>query len=198
MPTGRSSYSDLAPFYEDAEDLLGVSGQASDRERSSGNPFEAPRSAPYAMPPLRTSGLGALFADAARAEGYHPFPLPAAILTTPWRGRHACTYCSFCSRFGCHVDAKASIQNTVLGEALASGRLRIVTGARVLSIETDESGAAIGARYVTKSGERFQEAGTTVVATYAFENSRLLLLSKDRAPWPRPRQRDRAGRPATT
>lgn len=174
------SYADLAPFYEEAEGLLGVSGQAHDAARSLGNPFEAPRSAPYAMPPLRTSGLGGLFADAARAEGYHPFALPAAILTQSWRGRHACTYCSFCSRFGCHVDAKASIQNTVLSEALATGRLRIVTGARVLSIETDESGAAVGARYLHEGSERLQEAGTTIVATYAFENSRLLLLSKDK------------------
>ena len=136
------SYADLAPFYDEAEDLLGVSGQVHDAVHGIGNPFEAPRAAPYAMPPLRASGLGARFADAARAEGYHPFPLPAAILTEAWRGRHACTYCSYCSRFGCHVDAKASIQNTVLSEALATGRLRIVTGARVLSIETDESGAA--------------------------------------------------------
>ena len=130
------------------------------------------------MPALRTSGLGALFAEAARAEGYHPFPLPAAIATTPWRGRHACTYCSFCSRFGCHVDAKASAQNTVLAEALDSGRLTVVTGARVLSIVTDESGRAVGARYRDADGElHVQGGGTVVLATYAFENSRMLLLS---------------------
>ena len=38
----------------------------------------------------------------------------------------------------------------------------------------------VGARYLIDGSERFQEAGTTVVATYAFENSRLLLLSKDK------------------
>ncbi|SEQ21352.1 gluconate 2-dehydrogenase alpha chain [Faunimonas pinastri] len=178
------SYRDLEPFYEEAERLLGVSGHAGNRRdpaRSRGNPFEAPRSAPYDMPALRTSGLGQLFADAARAEGYHPFPLPAAILTAPYQGRHACTYCSFCSRFGCHVDAKASAQNTVLPAALASGRLTIVTGARVLNIVTDESGRAVGARYRTPDGEtHFQGGGSVVVATYAFENSRLLLLSTDK------------------
>jgi gluconate 2-dehydrogenase alpha chain len=177
------AYADLAPFYDRAEELLGVSGQAGNLthpERSAGNPFEAPRSGPYSMPPLRMSGLGELFAEAARGEGYHPFPLPAAILTTPWRGRHACTYCSFCSRFGCHVDAKASAQNTVLHEALATGRLRIITGARVLEVVTDGSGAAAGVRYSTEGRERRLEAGTVVLACYAFENSRLLLLSKDR------------------
>jgi gluconate 2-dehydrogenase alpha chain len=177
------AYGDLAPFYDRAEALLGVSGQAGNRadpDRSAGNPFEAPRSAPYAMPPLRASGLGALFAEAARREGYHPFSLPAAILTTPWQGHHACTYCSFCSRFGCHVDAKASAQNRVLPEALATGRLRVITGARVLDVLTGGDGAAAGVRYLAKGEERRQESGVVVLACYAFENSRLLLLSKDR------------------
>ncbi len=178
------SYGDLEPFYEEAEDLLGVSGHAGNREhpeRSRGNPFEAPRSNPYPMPALRTSGLGQLFADSARAEGYHPFPLPAAIATTAWKGRHACTYCSFCSRFGCHVDAKASAQNTVLPAALESGRLHILTSARAMEIVTDESGRAVGIRYLDEDGQtQFQPGGTVIVAAYAFENSRLLLLSRDK------------------
>ncbi|SMF34663.1 gluconate 2-dehydrogenase alpha chain [Xaviernesmea oryzae] len=178
------SYAELEPFYEEAEDLLGVSGHAGNREnpdRSRGNPFEAPRANPYKMPALRTSGLGQLFADSAKAQGYHPFPLPAAIATTAWNGRHACTYCSFCSRFGCHVDAKASAQNTVLPEALESGRLHIVSGARAMEIVTDESGRAVGVNYLGLDGEtRFQAGGTVVVAAYAFENSRLLLLSRSR------------------
>ncbi|WP_138468744.1 GMC family oxidoreductase [Poseidonocella sp. HB161398] len=176
------SYRDLEPFYDEAEALLGVSGHAGGpREdgRSRGNPFEAPRKTPYEMPALRRSGLGARFAEAAEGLGYHPFALPAAILTAPWKGRHACTYCSFCSRFGCHVDAKASAQNTVLPEALASGLLTIVTGARVTEIVT-EAGRATGARYRTKDGaEHVQTGRQVIVATYAFENTRLLLLSRD-------------------
>jgi gluconate 2-dehydrogenase alpha chain len=176
------SYTELEPYYEEAESLLGVSGHGGNREnpaRSRGNPFEAPRRAPYPMPALRTSGLGDLFAQSARAQGYHPFPLPAAIATTAWKGRHACTYCSFCSRFGCHVDAKASAQNTVLPEAMASGRLHIVTGARATEIVTDKSGRAVGVNYLNQEGQSlFQAGGTIVVAAYAFENTRLLLLSK--------------------
>lgn len=178
------SYADLEPFYREAEFLLGVSGQACNiggRKGMSGNPFEGPRSSPYPMPPLRTSGLGRLFAEAAGAEGYNPFPLPAAILTEPWNGRHACTYCSHCSRFGCHVDAKASAQNTILTEVMASGHARILTDARVLEILTDEAGRAIGVRYRRSDGsETRQLAGVVVIAAYAFENTRLLLLSATR------------------
>ncbi|QQA41966.1 GMC family oxidoreductase [Pelagovum pacificum] len=176
------SYADLAPYYDAAEDLLGVSGHAGgsrDAGRNRGNPFEGPRSKPYDMPALRRSGLGAKFAEAAEGLGYHPFPLPAAILTAPYKGRHACTYCSFCSRFGCHVDAKASAQNTVLPEAMASGLLTIVTGARVTEIVT-ENGRAIGARYLDARGQDHIQRGQQVIlATYAFENVRLLLLSRD-------------------
>jgi gluconate 2-dehydrogenase alpha chain len=169
------TYADLAPFYDEAESLLGVSGQ------DNGNPFEAPRYGAYAMPPLRSSGLGQLFAGAARAEGYQPFALPAAIATAPYRGRSACTYCSFCSRFGCHVDAKASAQNTVLPEALATGRLRIIAGARVEQLLTDESGHAVAVRYRDAGGDSVtQEGGTIVLATNTFENTRLLLLNTDR------------------
>lgn len=180
------SYQDLEPYYEEVEELLGVSGHAGGPlalgytpKRDRGNPFEAPRRTPYAMPSLRRSGLGAKFAQAAEDLGYHPFALPAAILTAPYKGRHACTYCSFCSRFGCHVDAKGSAQNTVLPEALATGKLTILTGARVLNIVT-ENGVAVGARYRLADGREFiQKAAKVIVATYAFENTRLLLLSKD-------------------
>jgi gluconate 2-dehydrogenase alpha chain len=46
------SYADLAPYYDEAEDLLGVSGQAwnADSAVPAGNPFEAPRARGYAMP----------------------------------------------------------------------------------------------------------------------------------------------------
>jgi gluconate 2-dehydrogenase alpha chain len=176
------TYDDLEPFYYHAENLLGVSGIAFDplcTERINGNPFEATRSAPYPMPPLRTSGLGRLFADAARNEGYHPYPLPAAIASVPWNGRHACTYCSFCSRFGCHVDAKASAQNTVLPAILESERARLVTNARVTEIVTDDGGRAVGVNYRDRDGAViFQGGGTVVIATYAFENTRLLMLSR--------------------
>lgn len=187
------SYDDLSPFYDEAEALLGVSGDAGGPGR--GNPFEAPRRRPYAMPALRRSGLGAKFAEAAERLGYHPFALPAAILTAPHKGRHACTYCSFCSRFGCHVDAKASAQNTVLPGALATGRLTILTGARVTEIVT-EGGRAVGARYLRGDGVvHVQRARHVFLSTYAFENTRLLLLSRDDAhPGGLGNNRDQVGR----
>ncbi|QHC35608.1 hypothetical protein FMA36_09045 [Komagataeibacter xylinus] len=168
------SYRDLEPHYDVVESLLGVAGP-----QENDNPFAAPGRRPYDMPPLRTSGLGKLFARSAKGLGYHPFALPAAIATQDRPGRGACTYCSFCSRFGCHVEAKASVQNTLLRESMETGRLRIMTDTRVRAIQTDDSGRAVGVRYVGREGDaQFLEAGTVVLAAYTFENVRLMLNSR--------------------
>jgi gluconate 2-dehydrogenase alpha chain len=166
-------YEALEPWYDLAERVLGVSG-------GPGNPFDGKRANPYPMPPLRRSGLGALFAGAAGDLGLHPFALPAAIATVPWRGRHACTYCSFCSRFGCHVEAKASVQNALLPLALATGRVQLACGAEVLRILTDDVGRAIGVelRDVATGRTRQLRAGTVILAAYALESVRLLHLSR--------------------
>jgi len=175
------SYDDLEPFYDWAEELVGVSGHAGNvrgQVRAGGNPFEGPRQRSYPLPPLRTSGLGRLFRDAALGAGYHPFPVPAAILSEPYAGRRACTYCSFCNRLACHVGAKGGTLDTVVPLAAATGRLDIRTGCRALRIVTDERGVASGIEYAGPDGVHFQPAGAVVLATYSYENIRLLLLSR--------------------
>jgi len=132
------------------------------------------------MPPLRTSGLGQLFCDAALRAGYHPYPMPATILSEPYDGREACTYCSFCNRMPCHVNAKGSTLVTVLPMALATGRIEIRTGCRAVRVVTDERGAATGVEYAGPDGVHVQPAATVILATYSYENVRLLLLSPSR------------------
>ncbi len=175
------SYDDLEPYYDMLEQLLGVSGLAGNlrgRPQAGGNPFEGPRQRPYPLPPLRTSGLGMLFHEAAANAGYHPFPIPAAILSEPYDGRMACTYCSFCTRQGCHVGAKGNTLVTVLPRALATGHLEVRTGCRVLRVTMDERGEATGVEYLGPDGIGFQPARVVILASYTFENVRLLLLSR--------------------
>jgi gluconate 2-dehydrogenase alpha chain len=147
------TYDDLEPYYDLAEELLGVSGQAGNVGGTlvpGGNPFEGSRRRPYPLAPLRGSGFGDLFAGAAAAAGYHPFHIPSAILSAPYRGRSACTYCSFCSRQGCHVAAKGSTFHTVLPLALATRRLEIRANCRAsASLPT-----TAGRRRVSSIGRR--------------------------------------------
>jgi gluconate 2-dehydrogenase alpha chain len=59
--------------------------------------------------------------------------------------------------------------------------LRIIAGARVEQLLTDESGHAVAVRYRDAGGDSVtQEGGTIVLATNTFENTRLLLLNTDR------------------
>src|SRR6478736_7342195 len=93
------SYADLEPYYDRAEYELGISGKAGNlqgRKIDGGNVFEAPRRREYPLPALQVDQSGANMEEAARKLGYHPFSTPRAILSEPYNGRPACTYCGFC------------------------------------------------------------------------------------------------------
>ncbi len=176
------SYADLEPYYERAEYELGVSGKAGNlqgKKIEGGNVFEAPRKRDYPMPPLFVDQAGQLFEEGARKLGLHPFASPRAILSEPYKGRPACTYCSFCQAFGCFIGAKSSILVTKIPEAEASGNFRLITGAMVHKVNTDTDGKATGVSYWGPDGsENNVEADIVVLGGFIYDNVRLLLLSK--------------------
>lgn len=177
-------YEELEPYYDQVEYALGVSGQAGNvngRLDRRGNTFEGPRSREFPMPPLRASGFTELMSGAARSLGWQPFPGPAAINSQVYEDRPACLYHGFCSRGGCHVEAKNSTAVTTIPKALESGRLKVVTRARVTRIVVNDEGRATGVAYVRGATEYFQPADAVVLGTYTYENSRVLLLSKSPA-----------------
>ncbi|MBW3634438.1 MAG: GMC family oxidoreductase [Chloroflexi bacterium] len=177
------TYEDLEPYYTKAEYALGVSGGAYrvngklvDTEH--GNALEADRSAPFPMPPLRSFGWGERFKDASRRLGLHPFNVPAGVNSIPYDGRPACTYCGFCSGYGCYNDAKASTLVTTIPKAVETGRLDIRPFSRVVRVNTDASGKAKSVDYIGPAGtlERI-EARAFLLSAYTTENIRLLFLS---------------------
>lgn len=176
------TYTDLEPFYDRAEYELGVSGKAGNlqgRTIDGGNPFEAPRRREYPLPPLFVDQAGALFDAAARTLGHHPFSTPRAILSRPYRGRPACTYCGFCQAFGCHIGAKSSILVTMLPEADRTGNFKLLTGAMCYRVNSDSGGRATGVAYYGPDGsDNTIEADLVILAPFIYDNVRLLLLSK--------------------
>ena len=176
------TYADLEPFYDRAEYELGVSGKAGNlqgRTIEGGNPFEAPRRREYPLPPLFVDQAGALFEAGARKLGHHPFSTPRAILSRPYQGRPACTYCGFCQAFGCHVGAKSSILVTKLPEADRTGNFRVITGAMCYRVNSDNSGRVTGVAYYGPDGsDNTIEADLVILAPFIYDNVRLLLLSK--------------------
>jgi gluconate 2-dehydrogenase alpha chain len=182
-------YDELAPFYDRVEHDIGVAGDAS------GDPFGGPRSRGYPMAPLRRTGWTALMDRAARERSWHPYPAPAAINAEPFNGNPACTYCGFCTASGFHRDAKGTADVTSIPRALATGRLRIVTDARVLRVETGADGRATGVTYVRDGERRTLAARAVLIGTFTYENTRLLLLSRsDAHPRGLGNARDQVGR----
>ena len=178
---------ELEPYYEKVEYEIGVSGKAGNlggKLDPGGNIFEGPRKREYPMPPLRGTGFVDLMTASARGLGWHPFPGPAAINSQMYQGRPACAYHGFCNRGGCHVDAKSSTAVTTIPKAVETGRLKVVTRAHVTTLEADGEGRVSGVNYLVDGTEYFQPAKVVLLASYVYENVRLLLLSKSK-PYPK-------------
>jgi len=183
------SYDDLEPHYTRTEMLLGISGKAGNllgKQIEGGNIFEGWRSAEYPTPPTKIPYVAALFRDAAKSLGYHPYPIPAATTSVGFTNpdgvsRPGCTYCGFCSLFVCMIGAKAQPTNTLLPVIQKRKNVSIRTGARVRRINRagiNGSGNVTGVTYMDSSGEEhFQPAALTILASWTLNNTRLLLLS---------------------
>ncbi|GIP40855.1 hypothetical protein J31TS4_41350 [Paenibacillus sp. J31TS4] len=125
-----------------------------------------------------------LFEDAAKKLGYHPYMMPSANLSDQYTNpdgisRAACQYCGYCERFGCEYGAKADPVVTVLPVAEKTGNLDLRVNANVTGIRHDGK-KATGVVYVdTITGEEFEQpADIVVLASFVFNNVRLLLTSK--------------------
>jgi gluconate 2-dehydrogenase alpha chain len=175
---------ELEPYYDKVEYEIGVSGQAGNikgKIDSRGNTFEGPRAREYPMPPLRGTSFTEMMADAARKLGWRPFPGPAAIASRAYQGRTGCAYHGYCSRGGCHINAKGSTAVTSIPKAQATKHLSVVSEAHVTTIEVGANGRVSGVNYIKGGTEYFQPAKVVLVASYVYENVRLLLLSKSKA-----------------
>jgi choline dehydrogenase-like flavoprotein len=166
-------YDELEAYYTQAEWDCGISGDAG------GNPYEGARSAPYPLPPLDAHPLTAFLEQACRRLGWHPFPTPRAIVSRPYQGRPACSYCGFCAGFGCRTGAKSSVQETYVARALATGNCELRPGAMVREVTVGRNGEASGCLYLDEDcGEHAVRARIVSVCCSAVESARLLLLSK--------------------
>jgi gluconate 2-dehydrogenase alpha chain len=177
-------YEELEPYYDKIEYTVGISGQAGNvqgKKNTAGNIFEGERKREYPMKPLRSSPFTDLMGNAAQSLGWNPFQGPAAITTELFDGRPPCQYHGFCNKGGCHVKAKSSTAFTVIPKAVETGNLEVVTFARVTRIVTDDSGRVTGVDYIKGSETFFQPADVVLLASYAYENVRLLQLSPSRA-----------------
>ncbi len=181
-------YAQLEPYYDRFEYVAATSGKAGNLRgavQAGGNPFEAPRAREYPLPPLKGVLSAQMFGEAAAANGYHPFPRPAAnasrAYTNPDGARFgACQYCGFCQRFGCEANAKASPHITVVPAALRQPTFELRTNAWVTRVLHDKAAKrATGVLYTNLlTGEELEQpAAMVLLCTFTLNNVHLMLLS---------------------
>lgn len=182
VPKGSSladwpiGYADLAPYYERAEHEIGIAGDSQAAAQV------WPRNTHYPMPAVPLTRRGHVLRAAAERLGWSNFTPPLAINTQPYLGRPACTQCTLCVGFACHVDAKNGTQNTMVPRALATGNCTLVTEAHVLHIDMDDAQTAQGVTYADMHGVHHQvQAALIVVSAGAIETPRLLFNSANSA-----------------
>src|SRR6266446_5616925 len=172
---------ELEPFYDRAEYEIGVSGKAGNlqgRKIDGGNVFEASRQREDPLPALQLDQSAILFEAGAKKLGYHPFSTPRAIISQPYKGRPACTYCTYCQAYGCYIGAKSSILVTKLPEADATGNFTLKTGAMCYRINSRDKRVTGVSYYGPDGSDNTIEAEIVVLGTFIYDNTRLLLLSK--------------------
>ena len=164
------SYDDIAPYYDKVESYIGVFG-------SNENVGSAPNG--VFLPPPKPRCHERLVKQACDKLNIACIPSRLAILTNAHNGRPPCHYCGQCGR-GCKTRSNFSSPSVLLPPALATGRLKILTGAMAREVLTNDEGRATAVSYVDTATGKTQEvrAKIVVLAASACETARLLLNSK--------------------
>ena len=127
---------------------------------------------------------GSLFAKAAQSLGYSPHVNPTASQTQPYTNLYKvalgqCLRAGFCSSHGCANGAKGSPLSTVIPALLKHSNFELRPLSTVIKVNLDsDKKRATGVTYIDASGRELEQpADLVVLATYTFNNVRLLLVS---------------------
>ena len=150
------SYADVAPYYDKVAAELGVSGDAKSEE------IWRPKGAPYPMPPMKT---------------FRKVPAAVGMNSTEFKGRPACIYDGWC-HVGCPIGALANPLVTYLADAKKAGA-EVRPYSTVTRVLTNQAGTKVtGVEYYdSKKEKQVQEASVVVLAAWAAQNPRLMMIS---------------------
>jgi choline dehydrogenase-like flavoprotein len=164
-------YKDIAPYYDQVEQLIGVCGGTDDSEALPGSKFLQPPPAPRCGERLLQKAMNTL--EIPNVAGRR------ANMTRPTRGFPACHYCGNCGA-GCDTASFFCSADHLLPFALKTGKLEIVSNAVVARILTGDDGLARGVQYFDRrtGAERQALAKVVVVGASCVDSTRILLNSK--------------------
>ncbi len=166
------TYADLEQWYGRAEALYKVRGTATE------DPTEPPHSAGYDYAPVPDEPVMQEVRARLKKAGAHPSSLPLAIDIDRWLAEGRTGWDAFPNTGKGKIDAESG----PLTDALAHPNVRLMTGAEVLRLEPDSSGAQIVAAIVRVGGrEQRLTARAFAVAAGAIQSAALLLRSANAA-----------------
>ena len=153
------SLADLGPYYDKAEDKMGVT-------RTNG------------IPGLPGNNNFKVMWNGARRLGYKDVHTGRmAINSRPRDGRAACLQLGFCFQ-GCKTGAKWSTLYAEIPKAEATGNLDLRPESQALTISHNDQGLVDGVVYADADGNHHRQAARVVcVAGNSYESPRLLLNS---------------------
>jgi hypothetical protein len=134
------TYDDLAPYYDKAEELIGVFGTPrGPREYARRQVSAGARAAR-----LRAAGQAGL-----RQAERSVHPVAPGHSDAPIHGRPACHYCAQCGR-ACGVNANFNSPGVHIFPAMKTGNLEVRTGAMAREVVVGPDGLARGVSYIDK------------------------------------------------
>jgi choline dehydrogenase-like flavoprotein len=165
------SYSDIAPYYDQVEQLIGVCGGTDDSDVLPGSKFLQP-------PPAPRCGER-LLQKAARTLDIPMVAGRRANMTRRTRGFRPCHYCGNCGA-GCDTASFFNSADHLLPFANATGRLEIRSNAVAARVLSDASGLASGVQYFERhtGAERQVRGKVVIVGASCVDSTRLLLNSR--------------------
>ncbi|HIG43747.1 MAG: GMC family oxidoreductase [bacterium] len=163
-------YETLAPYYDENDRMMGVSGLE-------GDPAYPDKKS--MMPPLPLGKSGQVIARGFNKKGWHWWPSDSAIATEQYDGRDKCINLGACVH-GCAQGAKASTDITYWPHAIRAG-VELRTRCRVKEITVNDQGMATGVIYFDAQGNELeQKAEVVVMACNGVGTPRILLNSVSR------------------
>ena len=174
-PAWPVDYDTLAPYYDRAERLYHVHGQAGL------DPTEPPRG-PYPYGAIPHSAQMETVVAALREQGLHPFPLPIGLIRPNEPG--GCILCATCNSFPCKLRMKGDAQACCVDEAVGHSNVTLWTNTCAVRLVTDPSGRNVEAVEVERNGQRLNVPTSLVVSSCGAVNSAALLLRSATAAQP--------------
>jgi len=160
----------MAPWYDKAEDWVGVTGTK-----------EGIRSAPDGkfLPPVPPRVHEQLVVKAGKRLNIPVIPSRMAMLTKSIHGRAACHYCGQCGR-GCRTASAFTSSQAMIIPAMKTGNLNIISNAMARELLVGDDGTVTAVSYIDKASrtEKQIRCRAVIVAASACESARLLLNSK--------------------